>query len=74
MPSEKQKVTLIVQRDNLSSLEFRQRWEKRLEHAPDGVSETRDKVVEYKLWVMGRCSRVTLFSRPTVSKDAVTED
>lgn len=28
------------------------------------MSETRDKVVEYKLWVMGRCSRMTLFSRP----------
>jgi hypothetical protein len=55
-------------------LEFRQRWEKRLEHATDGVSEARDKVVEYKLWVMGSCSRVTLISRPTVNKDAVTED
>jgi hypothetical protein len=52
-----------VQGDDLPTLKFGQRREEGLEHAPDSVSETRDKVVEYKLWMMGRCSRVALLSR-----------
>jgi hypothetical protein len=42
----------------------REGTKKCLEHAPDSVSETRDEVVEYTLGVMGRCSRMTLLSRP----------
>jgi hypothetical protein len=71
MPSEEQKVTLVVQGDDLPTLEFRQRREKSLEHAPDGVSETRDKVVEYKLRVMGCCSRVALLPRSEVKQYAL---
>jgi hypothetical protein len=71
MASEEQKVTLIVKRDNLPSLEFREWWKERLEHSPDAVSETRDKVVEHQLWVMGCCSCMALFSVSTLNKECL---
>jgi len=45
-----------------------------LEHAPHGVSETRDEVVEHELWVMGGCSRVTLFSDKTYVSNSNTPE
>lgn len=46
MPSEEQKVPLIMQRHDLSALELWKSREESLEHSSDGVAETGDEVVE----------------------------
>lgn len=62
MPPEEQEVTLVVQGDDLPALEFGEGREERLEHTPDGVPKTRDKVVQDKFGIVGRGAGVALES------------
>lgn len=52
MATEEQKVALIVQSHDLSSLELGHGWEECLEHAADGMTQTGDKVVKNELWIV----------------------
>ena len=54
MSPEEEEVALIVQRDNLTALEFGHRREQSLEKAANGMAETSDKTIEDELWVMSR--------------------
>lgn len=63
MPPEKQKVTLIMQCDDLTALELWHRGEKGLKHTPDRMSEASDEVVENQFRVVWRGPRVPLKSQ-----------
>ncbi len=60
MSSEKEEVSLVMHRDNLSTLKFRNWREGCLEQSAYSVAETGDKTVENKLGVVGSCSSVSL--------------
>lgn len=63
MPSEEQKVSLIVQRDNLPSLKLRH-WRKScLEHAANSVPKTGYKVVQNEFWIVRCSARMSLMTR-----------
>lgn len=63
MPSEEQKVSLIVQCDNLPSLKLGH-WRKScLEHAANSVPKTSYKVVQNELWIVRCSARMSLMAR-----------
>jgi hypothetical protein len=65
MSSEEQEISLIVQRDDLSALELRQRWEERPEEFSDRETQSGLEVVEDEF---GRVR-----GRPGVARDLLGE-
>lgn len=63
MSSEEQKVTLVVEGDDLSALELWHGREERLKHAADGVAQAGHKAVENEFGEMGSGAGVSLANR-----------
>lgn len=63
MPSKKQKVSLIVQCDNLPSLKFGHGRERGLEHAANGMPKTGYKIIQNQFWMVGCRTSMSLMAK-----------
>lgn len=59
MSPEEDKVALVVQGSDLTTLEFGDVGEEGSEHSSDGVTETGVKVVEDQFWLVRGCASVS---------------